>query len=145
MSRTHVSSVVPVSAEEVWDLLRDFGGLPGWHPLVAATTLVSGTATGVGAIRRVTMGDGSEVVERLVSLDDASRTGSYELVEHAFPVRRAVCGFRVVPVTDSGHAFVEMWADSDLDAEHEEEVGGFVTALFTAALSGLRDRVPAAV
>ncbi len=32
MPRPYSSAVIPASADEVWGLVRDFNGLPGWHP-----------------------------------------------------------------------------------------------------------------
>lgn len=64
---------VPASAAAVWDMVRDFGGLPRLAPgFVAACAVEEG-----GAVRRVTFGNGMEVRERLVTLDDAARRLAY--------------------------------------------------------------------
>ncbi|MCC2676157.1 MAG: hypothetical protein K0R58_3104 [Ramlibacter sp.] len=60
---------LPVSAEEPWAVLRDFGGLQ---------TLAAGFVTACeleeeGAVRHVTFFNGMQVRERLVTLDDAAR------------------------------------------------------------------------
>ncbi|GAB7037714.1 hypothetical protein JCM9533A_15630 [Catenuloplanes niger JCM 9533] len=81
--------------------------------------------------------------ERLVTLDDAGRTMGYEVAEHPFPARRITAVIRVSPVTDSGAAFVEWWADVDVDAADESDSVGFVTDLYGAGLAALRERFAA--
>jgi len=64
---------VPASAAAVWETVRDFGGLTRLAPgFVAACAVEEG-----GAVRRVTFGNGMEVRERLVTLDDAARRLAY--------------------------------------------------------------------
>src|SRR4051794_30747309 len=81
MPRPYASAVIPASVEQVWALARDFDGLPGWHPAIEASTLDSGTGAEVGAVRRLTLGDGGVVVERLLRLDDVDRVCTYEILE----------------------------------------------------------------
>ena len=60
---------VPVPARDVWAVLRDFGGLTRLAPgFVAACSVEE-----AGAVRAVTFGNGMQVRERLVTLDDAAR------------------------------------------------------------------------
>jgi hypothetical protein len=141
MPRPYASAVVPASAAEVWRVVRDFDGLPGWHPAIAASELTSGTAAEVGALRRLTLADGGVVVERLVTLDDGDRSYTYEILESPFAVRRYVSTVRVAPVTDSGHAFVEWWSEYDADAGDEDELSlVFADGVYAAGIAGLRER-----
>ena len=64
---------VPASADAVWAAVRDFGGLERLAPgFVAACSVEEG-----GAVRLVTFGNGMQVRERLVTLDDAGRRMAY--------------------------------------------------------------------
>ncbi|MHA6630866.1 SRPBCC family protein [Pseudonocardia sichuanensis] len=133
MPRPYASGVVPASADAVWSLMRDFNGLPGWLPAVSASELTEGgSGAEVGAVRRLTLGDGGIVVERLLELHDAERRCTYEILESPFAVRRYVSTFRVAPVTSSGEAFVEWW--SEYDAEGADEAG--LTQTFADAIYG---------
>lgn len=141
MPRPYASAVVPAGAADVWHLVRDFAGLPGWHPAIAASELISGTATEVGAVRRLTVADGGIVVERLVALDDGDRSYTYEILEGPFAVRRYVSTVRVTPVTDSGHAFVEWWSEYDADSRDEDELSAlFADGVYAAGIAALRER-----
>lgn len=141
MPRPYSSAVIPASADEVWAIIRDFDGLAAWMPPISASSLDSGTAAEVGAVRRLTLGDGGVVVERLLVLDDADRSYTYEILESPFAVRRYVSTVRVAPVTDTGHAFVEWW--SEYDAEAADEVGLselFGNGVYGAGLASLQER-----
>ncbi|MEU7151994.1 SRPBCC family protein [Streptomyces sp. NPDC045456] len=139
MARTYVSAVVPATAETVWQVVRPFDGLPQWHPAIAAGELEEGGATAVGALRRLRFAGGdTTVLERLTALDDTARTFTYELVEHPFPVRRSVSTLRVLPVTDTGEAFVEWSAESEEDAADAAAAQALVEELYGSGLSALQ-------
>lgn len=141
MPRPYASAVVPADADDVWQLVRDFDGLPGWHPAISASELSTGTAAEVGAVRRLTLADGGIVVERLLTLDDAARSYTYEILDSPFAVRRYVSTIRVAPVTESGQAFVEWWAEYDADSGDEAELSAlFADGVFAVGIAALRER-----
>jgi hypothetical protein len=141
MPRPYASAVIPASVEQVWALARDFDGLPAWHPAIEASSLDSGTGAEVGAVRRLTLGDGGVVVERLLRLDDVDRVCTYEILESPFAVRRYVATFTFAPVTDTGQAFGQWWAEYDAEAADEAELTGFFSGgVFAGGLAGLQKR-----
>ena len=139
MPRPYASGVVPASADAVWSLVRDFNGLPAWLPAVSASELdEGGSGAEVGAVRRLTLGDGGTVVERLVELHDGERRCTYEIVESPFPVRRYVSTFRVAPVTATGEAFVEWWSEFDADGADEPGLSEtFANGIYAAGIDAL--------
>ncbi|GLY02327.1 MULTISPECIES: SRPBCC family protein [Actinoplanes] len=144
MSKAYVSAVVPGEAADVWAVIRDFDGLAAWHPGIASSEITSGHPSAVGAVRAVRFAaTPAGTGERLTMLDDTRRTLGYEVIEHPFPVRRIDAVMRVHPITDSGHAFVEWWADLDVDAADEPGSVDFVIGLYGAGLTALRDRFTA--
>jgi hypothetical protein len=144
MPRPYASGVVPASADAVWSLVRDFNSLADWHPAITASELTSGSGEEVGAVRKLTLGDGGIVVERLLVLDDADRRFTYEFVENPFGARRYVATLRVAPVTDTGEAFVEWWAEYDADAAEEERLTDFfANAVYAAGIGTLREKLAA--
>lgn len=141
MPRPYASTVVPAPADEVWALVRDFDGLPSWIPAIVSSSLDFGSAAEVGAVRRLTLGDGGVVVERLLALDDLARRYTYEITESPFAVRRYVSTIRVAPVTDIGHCFVEWWTEYDADGADEPDLDRlFGDGVFGAGLTALRKR-----
>ncbi|HYH31685.1 MAG TPA: SRPBCC family protein [Pseudonocardia sp.] len=142
MPRPYASGVVPASADEVWSLVRDFNGLPEWLPAVSASELTEGgSGAEIGAVRRLTLGDGGIVVERLLELHDAERRCTYEILESPFAVRRYVSTFRVAPVTASGEAFVEWWSEYDAEAADEDGLTEtFAGGVYGGGIAALRKR-----
>jgi hypothetical protein len=120
VARAYASGVVPASADEVWAVVRDFDDLPSWHPAIKASEIEEGTNHVVGAVRKLTLGGGGVVRERLVTLDDIDRTYTYEFTDPGpMPVRSYRSTIRVAPVTDTGGAFVEWHCWFDSEGEHE--------------------------
>ena len=95
----------------------------------------------VGAVRRLVLGDGGVVVERLLTLDDTDRSYTYLILESPFPVRRYVSTIRVAPVTDTGQAFVEWWSEYDADGGDEASAQRhFAGGVYGAGLAALQQR-----
>ncbi len=141
MPRPYSSAVVPAPADQVWAVLAVFNGLPDFHPAIAASELTSGEEGQVGAVRRLTLGDGGVVVEDLLALDAPGRTLTYSILESPFAVRRYVATIRVVPVTATGQAFVEWFAEYDADGADEAQLTElFAGGVFGAGLASLQQR-----
>ena len=140
--RAYASTVVDAPAEEVWAVIRDFGGLSGWHPGVAESTIEEGLpADRVGCIRHLRLGDGAVIRERLLHLSDPERSYSYNFETTPFAVQNYHATLRVTPVTDSGRSFVEWWTTFDCPPERSEEwVKTFAGAVFKGGLDALKKR-----
>ncbi|MDD7941073.1 SRPBCC family protein [Actinomycetospora lutea] len=133
------SAVVPADADTVWRVVRDFDGLPTWHPAIAASELEGdGRSDQVGAVRRLTLGDGGVVRESLVALDDRERRLTYAILESPFPVRDYRSTIRVHPVTKTGESFVAWSVLFDCDLDDAERLSAlFAGDVFGSGLDGL--------
>jgi hypothetical protein len=142
MPRAYASGVVPASADAVWSLIRHFNSLPQWHPAITASELTTGSGAEVGAVRRLTLGDGGIVVERLLVLDDPDRSFTYEFVENPFGARRYISTMRVAPVTATGEAFVEWWAEFDAEGADEKRLTDFFAdGVYAPGIGALREHL----
>lgn len=141
MPRPHASGVIDAPVDQVWTLLKDFGKISALATAIEHSELVG--EAGVGAVRRLTLGDGVNVEERLVALDELSTTLMYEIVgANPFNVRRYVATVRVSPVTDTGESFVEWWAEFDADAAAETDlVALFSNGVFADVIAGIRSHL----
>ena len=142
MPRPYASGVVAASADDVWARVRDFDGMPGWHPGIKTSELRSGgSGAEVGAVRRLGLGGDAFVEERLVTLDDGDRSYTYEFTDPGpFAARRYVSTIRVAPVTDTGHAFVEWWSEFDADAADEAGLSEtFAGAVYAGGIKALQE------
>lgn len=139
MPRPYSSGVVPADVTKVWEAVRDFNGLPAWHPAIESSEIEPGPAAGeAGAVRKLTLADGGTVREKLLALDDVNRSYTYEIVEGPFPVRRYVSTVRVAPITATGESFVEWWCDYDADAADEARLTAtFADGVYASGITGL--------
>ncbi|MEV4187810.1 SRPBCC family protein [Streptosporangium canum] len=136
----YASTVLNASAEEVWDYLRDFGNLAEWLPGITLCEIEEGDGLRPGAVRRIE-GPGGTFRERLLTLDDGSRSATYEILESPLPLRDYRGLYRVSPVTDSGRAFVE-WSAA-FEADDEAKITKIVTrGIFEPGLAALHKRFP---
>lgn len=146
MVRCYRSAVIPASVEQVWSRLRDFDGMPSWHPGIASSEIEDGRgADEVGCVRRLSTPDGGVIRERLIVLDDVDRRLSYEIVEGPFPIRAYRSVVRAAPITDSGSTFVEWSADYDPETAGPEAEATldetFGDTVYAAGLRGLRQQL----
>ena len=71
MVKIYVSSVINAAADTVWSRIRDFNGLPQWHPAIADSRIENNHASDrVGCIRHFHTRDGGMIRERLLGLSD---------------------------------------------------------------------------
>ena len=106
MARVYVSTVVNVRNDRVWARVRDFNGMPNWHPAIAESRIEGGEpADKIGCVRRFRLKDGSELREQLLALSDLEQTFSYCLLDTPIPMFNYVAHVRLLPVTDGDRTF----------------------------------------
>ncbi|WP_291296309.1 SRPBCC family protein [Elioraea sp.] len=134
MARAYASTVLDAPIETVWATIRDFNGLPSWHPAIARSEIEDGLdADAVGCIRRFWLQDGTMVRERLLSLDDRMTSFTYNFETPAFPVKNYVARIRLMPVTKTDQTFAEWEANFD---EAPEDEGKYVDIVSNGVFQG---------
>lgn len=114
MARAYASTILDATLPTVWATIRDFNGLPSWHPGIARSEIEDGLdADVVGCVRRFFLQDGTMVRERLLHLCDRTSSFSYNFETPAFPVTNYRARVRLMPVTDTGRTFAEWEATFD--------------------------------
>jgi hypothetical protein len=134
VGQVSVNVSLSAAADKVWQTLRDFGGLSDWAPGIADLSL---TGSGVGAVRTLTYQDGSRVVERLESLNDATRTLSYTILESTLPVEGYVASLTVRDLGAAG-CQVEWFSTFGAKGAAEQDVSRLLEVGYRRALSGLQ-------
>jgi hypothetical protein len=81
----HAYESVDISApaHKVWDTVKNWSNLHGWHPAFASTELISGQNDVPGAIRKLTLKDGPSFEEELTAFDDRDMTFRYKIISEA--------------------------------------------------------------
>ena len=132
--RVYVSSVIAAPAAKVWSRVRDFNGLPNWHPAIAESRIENGEPSDkVGCVRDFRLRNGDRIRERLLGLSDYDMFCTYSILELPMGVDNYVATLRLTPVTDGERTFVEWTAEFDCAPERESEL---VTMIGTNVFQG---------
>ena len=114
MARAYASTILKSPVETVWSLVRDFNALPKWAPAIARSKIEDGLdADVVGCVRSFYTRGGDHIRERLLTLDDANYTFTYNFEKPAFPVKNYIATLRLYPVTQTDQTFAEWEASFD--------------------------------
>ena len=82
MIRVYTSSVIDAPADSVWQQVRDFNGLPNWHPAIAESRIEAGApADRIGCVRNFRTRDGGVIREQLLTLSDFEYECTYSILE----------------------------------------------------------------
>jgi hypothetical protein len=146
MIKVYTSSVIDLNADQVWKTIRDFNGLPNWHPLIRDSRIENRMASDqVGCIRSFHTRDGGLIRERLLALSDFDYTCVYEILESPMGVSNYVATLRLTPVTDGDRCFAEWSAEFDCDPEREQELAQSIgEGVFQAGFDALKSRTTGA-
>lgn len=142
MPTAQAGSVIGADAGEVWSVVRDFNGLPGWYPGVASSKIEEGlSADQVGAMRDFHLDDGTRIREKLLELSDEERYFTYSLETAPFDVRDYVARLTVYPVTDEELCYAQWRVRFDcLREDTDHWVHHFGHNVFQFGLHALKAR-----
>jgi hypothetical protein len=123
MAEVYASSVIAAPADQVWARIRDFNGLPDWHPLIAESRIeAAAPADQVGCVRAFRLKDGGFIREKLLALSDYDFSCTYSILESPMGVENYVATLKLTPVTDGDRSFAEWSASFDCAPEREGEL-----------------------
>jgi hypothetical protein len=133
---------IRASVWDVWDAVKDFDGVPNWHPMFSGDEIKSGTNNEVGAVRTLTVkDDGPSFDEELLSFDPLDKRFSYRVIDPApLPVADYVSTLQVLP-SGRGNTTIA-WRSSfrnNSDGQMtDEEVIGFINDAYRAGLENIK-------
>lgn len=142
---------VTVKAEpaKLWAVVKDFGGVHKWHPLVASTKLEDRKDTESDQTlvhRTVIFKDGGKMVEKLREVNDADMKIDYKMVETTVAVSNYRAVMQVKPGPGAGESTLT-WtarfynkANSMEAAPGEDNVAAnaAINAIYDAGVAGLK-------
>jgi hypothetical protein len=142
VAEVYASSVINAPADRVWAAIRDFNGLPDWHPAIAESRIEGGApADQVGCVRAFRLQDGGFIREKLLGLSDYDYSCTYAILESPMGVENYVATLKLTPVTDGGRTFAEWSAEFDCPPEREAElVQQIGTGVFQGGFDALKGR-----
>jgi hypothetical protein len=123
MTEVYASSVIAAPADQVWARIRDFNGLPSWHPLIAESRIEAGApADQVGCARAFRLKDGGFIREKLLAPSDYDFSCTYSILESPMGVENYVATLKLTPITDGDRTFAEWSASFDCAPDREGEL-----------------------
>lgn len=136
MQKVIINGTINTSANKVWELVGDFGGLDNF---VEAVTECTTDGQDVGAVRTLTLQDGGEVKEKLESLDDDKRVMKYSILESPMPIKNYKGRMEVKKVSDTTSKFI--WSSTfEAAEENEKEMEKAFAGLYTLGVDGLKKK-----
>jgi hypothetical protein len=138
--KVYVSSVIDASADNVWARIRDFNGLPLWHPAIADSRIENNQPSDrVGCIRHFHTRDGGMIRECLLALSDYDFTVVYSILESPMGVDNYVATIKLTPITDGNRCFAEWSAEFDCAPGRERELTDTIgTGVFQGGFDALK-------
>ena len=142
MIRVYTSSVIDAPADAVWQQVRDFNGLPDWHPGIAESRIEAGMPSDrIGCIRNFRTRDGGVIREQLLTLSDFEYECTYSILESPMGVENYIATLKLTPVTDGNRTFAEWSAEFDCAENRERELTHLIgTQVFQGGFDALKQR-----
>jgi hypothetical protein len=140
MARVFVSTVISAPAADVWDRIRDFNGMPKWHPRIRDSRIEDALpGDKIGCIRNFHLQNGDMIREQLVGMSDYDLFYSYAILESPMPLTNYMATLRLTPITDGERCFAEWSAEFECEPADETDLtNGIATNVFQGGFDALK-------
>jgi hypothetical protein len=134
MAEVRVVEEIGASADAVWELVRDFGGVMKW-----ASTLESCKVEGegIGAVRTLALPGGAAIRERLERFEDAARSFSYSILDGPLPVEDYLATL-VVRAKGADRCEVDWASTFEPKGVPEERVLGIIRGVYEGGIREIK-------
>lgn len=136
MASVNVQEQVAASADQVWQIMADFGGVDKWaDPNLIKSCECDGN--NAGAIRTLTLADGAVIRERLEAIDGDTRRFTYSILgECPLPVKDYVATAKVTE-TGAGSCQVD-WQSTFEPVGAAADAEKMIRGVYTGGVAGVR-------
>lgn len=143
MINAYSSTIIAVPVDQVWERVRDFNGLPSWHPAAIDSRIEGGRNNGeVGCVRNFALADGSgRIRETLLTISNPDRSLTYDMLPGGpLPFVNYIAKMKFSAITDRDETFAEWWADFEAGDGNEVKWSAFVANdVFLGGFRALED------
>ena len=141
MPKVTVSSVIDAPIDKVWARIRDFNGLPGWHPRMVESHIEEGLDAGeIGCIRNFKVVTGATIREKLIDFSDDEHFVTYSIIETTQPISTHQATLKLTRVTDGERTFAEWSAKFEAPPEEAEKLAkGMCENVFQGGFNALKE------
>jgi len=140
MASVTISSVIDAPVEKVWARIRDFNGLPSWHPRMVESHIEDGgDASRLGCVRNFKVASGATIREKLLDFSDAEFLTSYSIIETPQPISNHKATLKLRRVTDGDRTYAEWTATFDSPPDQADAVAkGMGENVFQGGFNALK-------
>ena len=139
MAEIVVKEELAVSADAVWQLVRDFGGILKWSSAIKSCDV---EGEGIGAVRTLGLGGGQAIRERLEGFEEDDRTFRYSIVDGPLPVENYLATF-VVHARGEDRCEIEWGSRFDPKDMPEEQVAGILRGVYEGGIREIKKNLGA--
>lgn len=141
---SYYSLNIDAPASNVWDIVKDFGGVHNWHPMFSNDVIKSGTNNQIGAVRTLSIVDGPSFDEVLVVWDDHGRHYTYQVIDPApLPLKNYTATMQVMQL-EPGVTNVTWTSSYENNSDGEmpdEELIAFLNGAYETGLVEVKARL----
>lgn len=140
MPTVTISSVIDAPIEQVWERIRDYNGLPGWHPRMVESRIEDGRqATDIGCVRSFKVTSGATIREKLLAFSDADYLTSYSIVETPQPISNHTATLHLRRVSDGDRTYAEWTSTFDAPSDQADAIAkGMGENVFQGGFNALK-------
>lgn len=135
MTKVSMTTQLPVSADDVWELLGHFNALPEWHPAVQKSEV---KGEGKGSIRTLSLVGGGTIEEKLEQLDDSGRTYSYSILSSPLPVANYSATIHIEESEDGKGCSVRWESSFEPAGASEQDAMQVIQGIYQAGFESLQ-------
>lgn len=138
------SSVIEAGIDAVWQRMRDFAGMDGWHPDLHDMHMLDGARSDKVSSTRRFASDAGEIQEQLTLMSDTEHSFRYRILSSPMPWLNYHAGARLYQVTSTGVTFAVWTADWVASPNDDARLIAMVgDAVFQTAFSTLNKQFKA--
>jgi hypothetical protein len=135
MAKAAASIDIPVSPDEIWELMGGFGSLRDWMPYIPGLELIEG-----GRVRRFTTPDHSGFTERLLTFDQVGRSYSYTIIKSPIPVTDYLSTLRVGSINGGKGSHVAWTGEFMPKGVSDDQVVAIFRDIYEGGLASLGEQ-----
>lgn len=109
----YITEMIAAPVEKIWEIMRNFNGLPSFHPAIKASRIEQGDGESIGSIRYLTLESGY-VREELLMFDEKRHRFDYAIIGGTLPVEHYKASVQLTFDATHNHTICEWWADFDV-------------------------------
>lgn len=127
---------VAASPADAWAAIGDWCSIKDWHPVIAECEAYE---EGDKTMRKLTTGDGGEIIEEQTAMDADAMSFSYAIIEGPLPIADYAS---TMAVTENGDGATITWSSSyAANGVSDDEALELMTGIYRAGLDELQGKL----